>query len=127
MLIVVRLLHGFGLGMLVGLVPLYLAETAPPRYRGLLLCINTACISMGYFVYVNLCHPFCVKCADTASWQSSCAWVSVGTYYAVNETVQWRMPLAIACVGPLAMLVGLPFIPGMLTVRLHAEILNTIL
>jgi MFS family permease len=51
MLITVRLLHGFGLGMLVGLVPLYIAETAPARHRGLLLCINTSCISMGYFVY----------------------------------------------------------------------------
>ncbi|KAJ0423083.1 general substrate transporter [Aspergillus carlsbadensis] len=90
MLITVRLLHGFGLGMLIGLVPLYLAETAPARFRGLLLCINTSCISMGYFV---------------------CGWISVGTYYAVNETLQWRMPLALACVGPLAMIIGLPFIP----------------
>ncbi|KAL4866582.1 general substrate transporter [Aspergillus spectabilis] len=90
MLITVRLLHGFGLGMLVGLVPLYLAETAPPHYRGLLLCINTTCISIGYFV---------------------CAWVSVGTYYAVNQTFQWRMPLALACIGPLAMILGLPLIP----------------
>ncbi|KAL2802329.1 general substrate transporter [Aspergillus granulosus] len=90
MLITVRLLHGFGLGMLVGLVPLYLAETAPARSRGLLLCINTSCISMGYFV---------------------CAWISVGTYYAVNETLRWRLPLALACVGPLAMIIGLPFIP----------------
>jgi MFS family permease len=55
MLITVRLLHGFGLGMLVGLVPLYLAETAPARYRGVLLCINTSCISMGYFVYGSRC------------------------------------------------------------------------
>lgn len=53
MLITVRLLHGFGLGMLVGLVPLYLAETAPPHYRGLLICINNSCISMGYLVYVS--------------------------------------------------------------------------
>ncbi|KAL3441972.1 general substrate transporter [Aspergillus insuetus] len=90
MLITVRLLHGFGLGMLVGLVPLYIAETAPARHRGLLLCINTSCISMGYFV---------------------CSWISVGTYYAENQTVQWRMPLALACVGPLAMIIGLPFIP----------------
>ncbi|GFF77997.1 probable metabolite transport protein CsbC [Aspergillus lentulus] len=90
MLITVRLLHGFGLGMLVGLVPLYLTETAPARSRGLLLCINTSCISIGYFV---------------------CAWISVGTYYSVNETLRWRMPLALACVGPLAMIIGLPFIP----------------
>jgi hypothetical protein len=42
----------------------------------------------------------------------SCAWISVGTYFAVDQTLQWRMPLALACIGPLAMIIGLPFIPG---------------
>ncbi|KIX02609.1 uncharacterized protein Z518_08551 [Rhinocladiella mackenziei CBS 650.93] len=74
MLITVRLLHGFGLGMLICLVPLYLTEVAPPHRRG-------------------------------------CAWISIGTYYATNLTVQWRVPLALACIGPLALLIGLPFIP----------------
>lgn len=43
---------------------------------------------------------------------SRCAWISVGCYFATNSTVQWRMPLALACIGPLALLIGLPFIPG---------------
>jgi hypothetical protein len=42
----------------------------------------------------------------------SCAWVSVGAYHATNITLQWRLPLALACFGPLALLIGLPFIPG---------------
>jgi hypothetical protein len=45
---------------------------------------------------------------------ASCAWISVGTYYATNLTLQWRLPLALACVGPLALLAGLSYIPGML-------------
>ncbi len=40
------------------------------------------------------------------------AWVSVGTYFASNLNLQWRLPLALACVGPLGLLAGLPFIPG---------------
>lgn len=40
------------------------------------------------------------------------AWVSVGSFYAKNQTLQWRMPLALACVGPLLLLCGLPFVPG---------------
>jgi hypothetical protein len=36
----------------------------------------------------------------------------VATYYATNQTLQWRLPLALAAVGPLGMLLGLPFIPG---------------
>jgi MFS family permease len=34
MLVTVRILNGFGLGMLICLVPLYLTETAPARFRG---------------------------------------------------------------------------------------------
>ncbi|KAK5231536.1 hypothetical protein LTR72_000718 [Exophiala xenobiotica] len=90
MLITVRLLHGFGLGMLICLVPLYLTETAPPHRRGLLSGLTTMSFGMGYF---------------------TCAWISVGCYFATNTTVQWRMPLALACVGPLALLIGLPFVP----------------
>ncbi|KAK7887649.1 hypothetical protein LTR67_009550 [Exophiala xenobiotica] len=90
MLITVRLLHGFGLGMLICLVPLYLTETAPLHRRGLLSGLTTMSFGMGYF---------------------TCAWISVGCYFATNTTVQWRMPLALACVGPLALLIGLPFVP----------------
>ena len=52
MLIAVRLLHGFGLGMLICLVPLYLTEVAPPRQRGVLSGLTTFSFGMGYFVYV---------------------------------------------------------------------------
>jgi MFS family permease len=51
MLITVRLLHGFGLGMLICLVPLYLTEVAPPRQRGILSGLTTLSFGMGYFMY----------------------------------------------------------------------------
>ena len=47
----------------------------------------------------------------------SCAWLSVGTYYSTNLTLSWRLPLALACVGPLGLLAGLPFVPGKLSQR----------
>ncbi|KAJ9609817.1 hypothetical protein H2200_006146 [Cladophialophora chaetospira] len=90
MLITVRLLHGFGLGMLICLVPLYLTEVAPPRQRGVLSGLTTLSFGMGYFI---------------------CSWISIGTYYAKTFNVQVRVPLALAMVGPLALLIGLPFIP----------------
>ena len=43
---------------------------------------------------------------------SSCPFISIGTFHASNQELAWRLPLALACVGPLALLVGLPFIPG---------------
>ena len=57
MLIVVRVLHGFGLGMLICLVPLYLTEVAPPRRRGLLSGLTTASFGAGYLVYVSPACP----------------------------------------------------------------------
>ena len=54
MLVTVRLLHGLGLGMLICLVPLYLAEVAPPRSRGLLTGLTTFSFGMGYLSFVSL-------------------------------------------------------------------------
>jgi len=40
------------------------------------------------------------------------ALVNIGTNASKNLTLQWRMPLALACVGPVILLAGLSFIPG---------------
>ncbi|KAH8697513.1 general substrate transporter [Talaromyces proteolyticus] len=90
MLITVRMLQGFGLGILVALVPLYATEVAPPHRRGMLSGLTAMNFALGYLV---------------------CAWVSVGTYYAKDVTLQWRLPLALGCLGPLIILIGLPFLP----------------
>ena len=50
MLIVVRLLQGFGLGMVICLVPLYLSEVAPPHNRGLLAGLTVLSFGTGYLV-----------------------------------------------------------------------------
>ena len=44
---------------------------------------------------------------------NSCAFISLGTYNSKDLVLQWRMPLGLSCVGPLALLIGIPFIPGM--------------
>ncbi|KIW67196.1 hypothetical protein, variant [Phialophora macrospora] len=90
MLITTRILHGFGLGMQICLVPLYLTEVSPPHCRGLMTGMTVMGFGLGYVAV---------------------AWVSVGTYFAKNETLQWRLPLALACVGPLGLLVGIWFVP----------------
>ncbi|KAJ9609896.1 hypothetical protein H2200_006225 [Cladophialophora chaetospira] len=90
MLITIRILHGFGLGMQICLVPLYLTEVSPPHCRGVMTGMTVMGFGLGY-------------CAV--------AWVSVGTYFAENETLQWRLPLALACLGPLGLLIGIWFVP----------------
>ena len=51
MLIVVRILQGFGLGMLLALVPLYLAEVSPPQWRGVLTGLTSLSFGLGYAIY----------------------------------------------------------------------------
>lgn len=48
MLITARLVHGFGLGMTLPLVALYLTEVAPAHRRGRLSGLTTGGFSIGY-------------------------------------------------------------------------------
>ncbi|KAK3640165.1 hypothetical protein LTR56_005577 [Elasticomyces elasticus] len=72
MLLVVRILQGFGLGMIIALVPLYITEVSPPHRRGIMTGLTCLSFGLGYV---------------------GCAFVSLGTYYSTNLTLQWRIPL----------------------------------
>ncbi|KAJ9614304.1 hypothetical protein H2200_002440 [Cladophialophora chaetospira] len=91
MLSVMRVIQGIGLGMLLALVPLYLTEVAPPKHRGVLTGSTQFSTGIGYII---------------------CSFGSIGCYHATNRTLSWRLPLALACVGPLGLLIGLLFVPG---------------
>ncbi|KAH8704794.1 general substrate transporter [Talaromyces proteolyticus] len=90
MLIVVRFPQGIGLGILLSLVPVYLTEVAPPHKRGMLSGLTTWSFTIGYLI---------------------CAWIGVGAYFAKNEAVQWRMPIALSCFAPVVLFCGSPLIP----------------
>lgn len=53
MLVTTRILHGFGLGMILCLVPLYGTEIAPPKRRGIFSGITVMGYGMGYVLYVK--------------------------------------------------------------------------
>ncbi len=107
MMYVVRIIQGAGLGMIIALVPLYLTEVAPPRQRGFLTGITTFSYTLGYATYAS-CFSVLSGLADLGS----CGWISVGCYHATNLTLSWRLPLALACVPPLLLFIGLFLIPG---------------
>lgn len=52
MLVVSRVLQGFGMGMLNTLVPLYLVEVSPPRQRGILTGLTILSFGLGTMRYV---------------------------------------------------------------------------
>lgn len=90
MIIVCRFIQGLGLGMLLTLAPIYISEVSPAHKRGLLVGAFAIALATG----TNLV-----------------SWISFGTYYASNKQLQWRLPLALACVTPLFMCIGVFFIP----------------
>lgn len=78
------------LGSIVVLVPLYQSEIAPPRIRGLLVGMHGVMICVGY---------------------SLASWVGLGFYFVNASGAQWRLPLAIQCLPPLFLAVGIYFLP----------------
>ncbi|KAH7910574.1 general substrate transporter [Hygrophoropsis aurantiaca] len=90
MFLVARFITGWGIGMMVVLIPIYQAEISPPSSRGLLVGQHGAWIVLGYAI---------------------ASWVGVGTYYSSNLSFQWRFPLALQCASPLALICCSPWVP----------------
>ncbi|KAM1318459.1 hypothetical protein EV2_003797 [Malus domestica] len=66
-LLLARLLDGFGIGLVVTVVPLYISETAPPEIRGSLNTLPQFLGSGGMFL--SYCMVFGMSLTDSASWR----------------------------------------------------------
>ncbi|XP_009340800.2 monosaccharide-sensing protein 2 [Pyrus x bretschneideri] len=66
-LLLARLLDGFGIGLAVTLVPLYISETAPPEIRGSLNTLPQFLGSGGMFL--SYCMVFGMSLTESASWR----------------------------------------------------------
>ncbi|KAF7592747.1 hypothetical protein BBP40_012505 [Aspergillus hancockii] len=84
-----RLFAGIGCGMLLTVVPIYIAEASPPKQRGFIVGLQGFMIAIG----------FCIA-----------NWIGYGGAYAKGNA-QWRIPLAMQIPGPLALTLGCCFIP----------------
>ncbi|XP_022868057.1 monosaccharide-sensing protein 2-like [Olea europaea var. sylvestris] len=66
-LLLARLLDGFGIGLAVTLVPVYISETAPPEIRGLLNTLPQFTGSAGMFL--SYCMVFGMSLIESPSWR----------------------------------------------------------
>ncbi|KEY73519.1 hypothetical protein S7711_03684 [Stachybotrys chartarum IBT 7711] len=89
MMILGRFFAGIGCGSLLSVVPVYLAETAQPSNRGLLVGLHGMMIAVGF----GLAN-----------------WVGFAGSYASSDA-QWRIPLAMQIPIPVAMMIGCVLIP----------------
>ena len=90
MFLVSRGITGIGIGIMVVLIPIYQAEISPPNARGFLVGQHGTWIVTGYAL---------------------AGWVGVGTYYSSNLSFQWRFPIALSILPPLALLCCSPWVP----------------
>ncbi|CAM0908536.1 unnamed protein product [Alopecurus aequalis] len=67
-LLLARLVDGFGVGLAVTLVPVYISETAPPEIRGLLNTLPQFTGSLGMFV--SYCMIFAMTLHLDPSWRT---------------------------------------------------------
>jgi MFS family permease len=90
MFIIFRFFAGAGSMAFVALIPVYSAELAPPALRGFFVGMNAVGITFGYC---------------TASY------MGLAFYYSESTAAQWRAPLGLGLVFPVAMLFVLLFVP----------------
>ncbi|KAL2795306.1 general substrate transporter [Aspergillus keveii] len=89
MMIAGRFFAGVGCGIILTVVPIYIAEVSPPEKRGMIVGLQGFMISIGFF---------------------AANWIGYGGAYATGDA-QWRIPLAMQIPIPLALAVGCCFVP----------------
>ncbi|OMO65051.1 Sugar/inositol transporter [Corchorus capsularis] len=93
-LFIARLLDGFGIGLAVTLVPVYISETAPSEIRGLLNTLPQFTGSGGMFL--SYCMVFGMSLMDSPSWRLMLGILSIPSllYFALTvfylpESPRW--------------------------------------
>uniref|UniRef100_A0A1J3DXM5 Monosaccharide-sensing protein 1 n=1 Tax=Noccaea caerulescens TaxID=107243 RepID=A0A1J3DXM5_NOCCA len=89
-----RLLDGFGAGLAVTLVPVYISETAPPEIRGQLNTLPQFLGSGGMFL--SYCMVFAMSLSDAPSWRGMLGVLSIPslvylffTVFYLPESPRW--------------------------------------
>ncbi|KAK4139578.1 general substrate transporter [Dichotomopilus funicola] len=92
MILVGRIVAGWAVGLLSMSVPVYQAECAHPRIRGLIVGLSQQMIGVGFIIST---------------------WVGYGSSYAAGELsqFQWRFPLAFQALPALMLVSGIMFFP----------------
>lgn len=91
MMLAGRIISGWAVGLMSMSVPVYQAECAPPKIRGLIVGLTQQMIGVGFIVST---------------------WIGYGSGHApATSSVQWRFPLAFQALPSLVLLGGLFLLP----------------
>ena len=89
MMIAGRFIAGLACGIILSVVPVYIAEVSPPTHRGLIVGLQGMMISIGFMV---------------------ANWIGYSGSFATGDA-QWRIPLATQIPGAILLSIGCCFIP----------------
>jgi MFS family permease len=89
MMIAGRFFAGLACGMILSVVPVYIAEVSPPKNRGFIVGLQGMLISIGFMI---------------------ANWIGYAGGYASGDA-QWRIPLAMQIPGGILLSIGCFFIP----------------
>ncbi|KAM7470996.1 hypothetical protein LguiA_009179 [Lonicera macranthoides] len=84
-LLLARLLDGFGIGLAVTLIPVYISETAPPEIRGLLNTLPQFTGSGGMFL--SYCMVFGMSLMNSPSWRLMLGVLSIPSLFYFALTI----------------------------------------
>jgi len=91
MMLVGRIISGWAIGLMSMSIPVYQAECANPKIRGLIVGLTQQMIGIGFIVST---------------------WIGYGCHHAPDSSsLQWRFPLAFQVLPALLLLVGLFWLP----------------
>jgi len=91
MMLVGRIISGWAIGLMSMSIPVYQAECAPPKIRGLIVGLTQQMIGVGFIVST---------------------WIGYGCHHAPDtSSLQWRFPLAFQVLPALMLMVGLVWLP----------------
>ncbi|KAJ5728434.1 hypothetical protein N7493_004764 [Penicillium malachiteum] len=91
MILVGRILAGWGVGIMSMAIPVYQAEFAHPRSRGLIVGLTQQMIGVGSLIST---------------------WVGYGSLHAPSTSeFQWRFPLAVQVIPAVILIIGMIFVP----------------
>lgn len=84
-LLLARLIDGFGIGLAITIVPVYISETAPPEIRGQLNTLPQFTGSSGMFL--SYCMVFGMSLTDLPSWRFMLGILSIISLFYFGLTV----------------------------------------
>ncbi|KAK4553595.1 hypothetical protein LTR86_009391 [Recurvomyces mirabilis] len=91
MMLVGRIISGWAIGLMSMSIPVYQAECAHPRIRGLIVGLTQQMIGVGFIVST---------------------WIGFGCHHAAaSSSLQWRFPLAFQVLPAILLVVGLVWLP----------------